>query len=651
MQHSLDLAAANLALRLGLITAEQLTAAEYRTRDEPATSILAALVESNRLSAADLEPLRHLAARRLAASSDELGVSRRDSSPQVSAAPTSADDPASERTIGYDVPCEAGPQLQTSDPVGRYRLKSLHAVGGIGEIWLARDADLDRDVAVKRLSTSGVTSEVVRRRFLREARLTARLDHPGIVPIYELCFEANGRPFYAMRFLKGRTLTQAVRAVHRKHPNTGVSSDLLALLNALTTVCQSVAYAHSKGILHRDLKCENVMLGDFGEVIVIDWGLAKEIGDAPLDAAHPPADSDDPDSTDPLQTVAGHILGSPAYMAPEQAAGESELVGPATDVYGLCAILYEILTGRPPFSGGSTIEVLQHVRQDPPIEPSTLVPGLPEELERICLKGLAKRPADRHESAERLAAALQGWLGELAERRRAEDDRERFFELSHDLLAIVADDGSLRQLSPVWSRLLHYDRAALASRNFLDLIDPADRPLLAEVFARPIEHRSVAGLEARIVAGDGETRWISWNVTPIPKDRCHYVVGRDVAELKQSQQLFEGVLQSSPDAMVIVDGRGTIVMVSRQTENVFGYAAQEMIGRPVEMLIPEEVRDRHPRYVAEFFAQAAVRPMGGAMPLSGVRKDGSRFRADVALSPIRLDREILVAASVRVMDR
>lgn len=648
MQNDKDLTAALIALQIGLISPEQLAAVRSAGNAKSGLSILRSLLDQGHLSGDEVQALQVLAARNTTDEEDVHPGERRVFQLKDPHEMTSLDGSAGERTIGYDSPGNESFRLDVSEPVGRYRMKALHAVGGIGEIWLARDTSLERDVAVKRLNTASIDLEVARRRFLREAKLTGRLDHPGIVPIYELCFESDGRPFYAMRFLKGRTFTEAVKEYHRKHLKPGVTPDLLSLLNALTTVCLSVAYAHSKRILHRDLKCENVMLGDFGEVVVIDWGLAKEIGDGALSDPNGPTAAE-LEASDPLHTVAGHILGSPAYMAPEQAAGEVDLVGPTTDVYGLSAILYEILTGRPPFSGKSTVEVLYHVQHDTPIAPTALVPWIPDELERICLKGLAKRQADRHESAEQLATALQTWLGELAERRQAEDGRERFFELSLDLLAIVTDDGLLQQVSPAWTRVLHYDRDGLIERRFVELIHPSDRPILEELFARPLADRSVAGTEARILDAEGGARWISWNVTPIAKDRCHYVVGRNVTELKQSQQLFEGVLQSSPDAMVIVDAVGTIVMVSRQTEAVFGYSADEMVGRPVEMLVPEEARARHPQYVTDFFSQATVRPMGGSLPLSGRRKDGSLFRADVALSPIRLDREMLVAASVRAV--
>jgi tRNA A-37 threonylcarbamoyl transferase component Bud32 len=234
--------------------------------------------------------------------------------------------------------------------------KSLHASGGMGSVWLAHDSQIGRDVALKELRVENQNSTSIPARFLREARITGQLEHPGVVPVYELgCDPATGQPFYTMRFYRGSTLTQAAEAF-REHRQSGSEDpmELVTLLSAFVSVCNTIAYAHSHGIVHRDLKGENVVLGDFGEVIVLDWGLAKR-----LDSA------DDDDSTDGEfeltgsagKTVMGQVMGTPAYMAPEQAQGRLDQVGPWTDIFGLGAILYEILTGGPPFAGTNTIEV------------------------------------------------------------------------------------------------------------------------------------------------------------------------------------------------------------------------------------------------------------------------------------------------------
>src|SRR5262245_31299579 len=230
-----------------------------------------------------------------------------------------------------------------AEPGARYTLTRLHATGGIGRVWVARDPTLGREVALKELRPERAENPLVWARFLQEAKVTGQLEHPGIVPIYELGWRPqDNQPFYTMRFVRGGTLRAAIQAYHRKRAEGSAGAlDLRALLDAFVAVCNAIAYAHARGVIHRDLKPANVVLGDFGEVLVLDWGLAKVLGE-PADDTEPelsrPTLGDAPDDL----TQAGQVLGTPAYMAPEQAAGRPDQVGRRTDVYGLGAILYEI---------------------------------------------------------------------------------------------------------------------------------------------------------------------------------------------------------------------------------------------------------------------------------------------------------------------
>jgi WD40 repeat protein/serine/threonine protein kinase len=325
----------------------------------------------------------------------------------------------------------------SAEPGARYTLIRLHAAGGIGQVWLAHDADLDRDVALKELKLERAQNPAIAARFLREARITSRLQHPGIVPVYELAPGAPGpdggpadeTPYYTMRFVQGRTLTDAARAYHQKRAAGAAGPlDLAALLNAFVSVCNTVAYAHSRGVIHRDLKGQNVVLGDFGEVMVLDWGFAKEIDEEsarPIPAPHQPeaqarvigpslalqAGGNCPLS-DPDSTMAGQILGTPAYMAPEQAAGRLDLIDCRTDVFGLGAMLFEVLTGRPPFTGVDTQEVLRKVRQEEPPRAEAVCPGAPPALAAVCRRALARDPAGRYASAAELGSEVQHWLAD-----------------------------------------------------------------------------------------------------------------------------------------------------------------------------------------------------------------------------------------------
>jgi serine/threonine protein kinase/tetratricopeptide (TPR) repeat protein len=321
----------------------------------------------------------------------------------------------------------SGPTELTGDdrPGARLSLIHKHARGGVGEVWLARDHGLGREVALKRLLAAKADDPALRARFLREAWITGQLQHPGVVPVYELSPGEDGRqPYYTMRFIKGRTLAQSIREYHdRRESGTAGPSELRELVGVFLHVCQVVAFAHSRGIVHRDLKGQNVALGDFGEVMVLDWGMAKVVGepgvspeaaDAPAVSADGarangsagPSPGGDWDGTDD-----GSILGTPSYMAPEQALGLLDQVDFRSDVYGLGAVLYELLTGEPPFRG-PTLEVLRQVVGEAPLPPRQRNNEAPAALEAICLKCLSKSPEDRYGTASELAREVHRFLAD-----------------------------------------------------------------------------------------------------------------------------------------------------------------------------------------------------------------------------------------------
>lgn len=298
----------------------------------------------------------------------------------------------------------------------RYTITRLHAKGGIGQVWLARDAALGREVALKELRPERAESRDLTNRFLVEARVTGQLEHPGIVPIYELARRGDDQhPFYTMRFVRGGTFEEAIHAYHKKRKEGGAGPlELLSLLNAFVAVCNAVAYAHSRGIVHRDIKGQNVVLGDFGEVIVLDWGLAKQVDSPP--GADPDAHVAPPvllgESAHPSATIAGQAVGTAAYMPPEQAEGRLDKIGPWSDVYSLGAMLYEVFAGCPPFSGSNTTEVLRKVVNELPVSPRRFNHSAPRSLEAVCLKAMAKAPGDRYGSASALAKEVQRFLAD-----------------------------------------------------------------------------------------------------------------------------------------------------------------------------------------------------------------------------------------------
>jgi serine/threonine-protein kinase len=293
----------------------------------------------------------------------------------------------------------------------RYTLTRVHSRGGIGQVWLARDDDLGREVALKEIRPDRSGQTEIWARFVEEARITGQLQHPGIVPVYELSRRrADRQPFYTMRFVRGQTLREASKVYHRKRAAGQTDPlDLRELLGQFIAVCNAVAYAHDRGVIHRDLKGQNVVVGDFGEVIVLDWGLAKLIGQAEPRTA-PPVEADP--STERGETVQGQVIGTPGYLSPEQAEGRLDQIGPRTDVYGLGAILYEVLTGEAPFVGSDTHELIRRVVHEAPVPPHTLIRETPPALEAVCLKALAKEPTQRYASAAELASEIRHFLAD-----------------------------------------------------------------------------------------------------------------------------------------------------------------------------------------------------------------------------------------------
>lgn len=464
----------------------------------------------------------------------------------------------------------------------RYDLVAFHAEGGMGRVSVYYDREMCRRVALKELHPDRATCPEVLRRFLLEAQITGRLQHPSIVPVYELVKPAPGEvPFYTMRFVNGVTLTEAIHTYHEKrHRGAAVAIDLLTLLNAFVSVCQTIAYAHSQGVIHRDLKGSNVVLGDFGEVIVLDWGLAKLMNSS---GGAPEAPSGPSESETHEHTLQGTIKGTPVYISPEAAAGRTDLIGPCTDVYGLGAILYEILVGRPPFVGSTVMETIRQVLNDAPVRPAAIVPDVPVELETACLRALSKNLDDRFGSASELAARVQMWLAESANRSRARLERERFFNLSLDVLCTIGADGHFKQLNPVWEDTLGWTRDELMARAYSEFVHPDDRN------AMHLEISAIAGgairpaFENRFRHKDGSYRWVSWTASLIQGEQLVYAVGRDVTErknaevaLRRSQERFELAVRGSGDGLWDWDRETGESYYSPQWKSMIGYEDHEI---------------------------------------------------------------------------
>ena len=298
-----------------------------------------------------------------------------------------------------------GEPRESANGGSRYRLIEICGRGGFATVWRAADEKLGRKIAVKRLSERLARDPQARRRFIHEARLTSRLEHPGIVPIYDLLEDSSeAEPQYAMKLVRGITLAEAIERYHTlSTEGSNRSVELLSLLNSYLAVAHTMEFAHARGVLHRDLKPQNILLGEFGETIVLDWGLAKSLQDATKEIAGPRVTT----AESPFVTQPGTVQGTPAYMAPEQAAGRTDEVDERTDVYALGAILYELLSGRIPFGGRTSEDVQQRVIDEEPVSPRVVNAHVSRPMAAICLKAMGKSPSVRYPSVRALREDLE----------------------------------------------------------------------------------------------------------------------------------------------------------------------------------------------------------------------------------------------------
>jgi len=331
-------------------------------------------------------------------------------------------------------PSKGKTPVSLPDPV-RYEDLGLLGQGGMGEVRRVLDRQLGRTLALKVLHRRAQQQPEIAARFLEEAQATAQLQHPGIIPIYDQGTLRDGRLWFLMKEVAGDTLTEVIQGVHDASPRRWEASPsgwtLRRLVDALRRVCEAMAHAHERGVVHRDLKPSNIMTGAHGEVLILDWGLAKVIGTA---LVAPRMSSLAPVRTDRSRnagypTIDGQIAGTPAYMPPEQARGENQLIDGRSDVYSIGAILYQVLTGRAPYHSPSARETLRQVLHGPP---PSLVPGeqlletvglanrlaseahrgppLPPALVLACQRAMAREPADRYQTADALGHELTEWL-------------------------------------------------------------------------------------------------------------------------------------------------------------------------------------------------------------------------------------------------
>ncbi|MBM3978763.1 MAG: PAS domain S-box protein [Planctomycetes bacterium] len=408
-------------------------------------------------------------------------------------------------TLTNDVITTPAPVLPSQ--VARYLVERELAHGGMGEILAAHDPLMGRAVALKVLLAQHRDKPNYRTRLLDEARITGRLQHPGTVAVYDLGELPDTRPFFAMTLVEGETLDAQLAA--RKTP----AENLPHVLSVFERVCQALAYAHAHGVIHRDIKPLNVMVAPFGVVKLMDWGVACEVNGA----------------CKPCSSDAQEVLGTPAYMSPEQAQGDPTRVDERADVFGLGGILCAMLTGAPPYPGDSTRKVFSRAQRADLAEAYARLDaagraGAPADLVSLAKRCLAPHRDTRPRNAQEVAAALTAYID--SDLRRAERDLVRFFELSPDLFCIAGLDGYFRRVNGNFTRVLGYTPEQLVSRPFVEFVHPDDRESTEAEAEKLSRGLPVVRFRNRYRDTRGAYRWFEWEAKSIPEEGIIFAVAR-----------------------------------------------------------------------------------------------------------------------------
>jgi serine/threonine protein kinase len=383
-----------LALQHGLIDQTQLFAALEKCKLFDGGSLIETLVDDGLLSRDDCKMLE-----------SQVILQTNDGAHSYAAGESAGASAAGAMTPGA---------VAEMAPGSRYRLGRLHACGGGGTAYVAHDEQLNREVVLNKMDAPAAANPAHRASFLFVAEVTGALEHPGILPVYSLESDAEGRPFYATRFTRGETLEAAIDRHHRIERDrkvAGVATPgadtftlrLHRLLRRFVDVCNAIEYAHDRGVLHRDLKPSNIILGSHGETLVLEWGLASAMGCPGPESKSVQKPIEPSCGVSSVKTLDGCVVGTPSYMSPEQACGNLDRVDPRSDVYSLGATLYCILTGKPPFSGADQMKVLDQARKGEFPRLRQIDRRIPAALEAIVLKAMAREPERRYQTARGLA--------------------------------------------------------------------------------------------------------------------------------------------------------------------------------------------------------------------------------------------------------
>lgn len=529
---------------------------------------------------------------------------------------------------------------------GRYRIGHELGRGGMGIVFEAWDTQLDRPVAVKVLQPFPLPEDQPRQvqRFFREARMASRIDHPGVMAIHEFGLAEDGHAFIVMSLLHGRTLMDLLKA------RTDMAADLPRFIGVFLQICQTIACAHDEGVIHRDLKPANIMVGDYGRVTVMDWGLAKlltdrrgqddelhateSLGNEAEAFAHAPG-------ADPL-TVVGTVVGTLNYLAPEQARGAHERVDKRTDVFGLGAILCEIVMGSPPFLADNRAGLMAMAAAgDTAAAIAKLeVCDAPQSLVELAKRCLAVDPSGRPADASQVAEEVLRYLE--SGQRRAEQQLVQFFDLSVDLFCIVSVRGVFRRINDNFPRLLGYAAHELLDHEFVDFIHPDDIPKsVAEIDRLSHGGKPTIQFVNRYRHSDGRYLSLEWTARAVPQEGLIYAVARDVTDrmaaaesralLEQEHSRLASIVDDADDAIVSKDLRGTVQTWNKAAERLYGYTAAEMLGRSIARLIPLDRMHEEEEVLNTLKAGERVTPYHTVR----ITKDGRLIDVWMSVAPVR----------------
>ena len=512
------------------------------------------------------------------------------------------------------------PQNVDSLPVEgpRYRIGKIIGHGGMGIVYEGWDVQLQRLIAIKIIRDEELAKPRGLLRFFREARIAARMQHPSILSVHEFDIDSDGRAFIIMGLLDGETLRTVLADGMVKDgavPNGKYRiSELPGLVTIFLKICQAIAHAHSCGIIHRDLKPLNIMVGGYGVVTVLDWGLAKVLSaskspkslvETDLEfASDVQYDSDDEavDEDCLMATRSGEMLGTPAYIAPEQARGEVDRIDKRSDVFSLGSILCEILTGHPPYVAPS-LKIIHKQASSANLSGAFLRldrSGAPPLLVNLAKRCLSPDPNNRPVDASDIVTAITAYLdsGQL----RAEQELVRFFDLSMDLFCIANTNGYFYRLNANFQRVLGYTTAELTSCQFVDFVHPDDRAKTLVEVEKLARGEPAIQFVNRYRHKDGRYISLEWMARSVPEEASVYAVARDVTEriaesegrkkLEAEHHLLSKLVDSTEDAMICKDPNGFIRSWNAAAESVFGYSADEIVGQHISILLkPDQIKE------------------------------------------------------------